>query len=88
MAAGTDVYRLPNVGSPSLGVLQSRGDVTLREVGSEHGGVGQQLDGMFLEVCSNLNGSVTLFPLTQPACQPLGQVLDGMLVGPPAPPWG
>ena len=29
------------VGSPSLGVFQICGDVALRDVGSEHGGVGR-----------------------------------------------
>ena len=44
------------MGSPSLEVSQSRGDVALRDVGSGHGGV----DLVILEVFSNLHDSMTL----------------------------
>ena len=46
------------VGSPSLEVSQSCGDVALRDVGSGHGGGG--LGWGILEVFSNLNDSVIL----------------------------
>lgn len=43
-------------GSPFLGVIQSCGDVTLRDVSSGYGGVGLGI----LEVFSHLNDSVIL----------------------------
>ena len=45
------------LGSPSLEVSQSHGDVALRDVGSEHGGV-VGLDWMILVVFSNLDDSM------------------------------
>ena len=48
------------MGSLSLEVFQSRGDVALRDVGSGHGGDGLGLDLGILEVFSNLTDSVIL----------------------------
>ena len=45
------------MGSPSLEVSQSRGDVALRDVGSGHGGGGLRLDWVFLVFYSNYNDS-------------------------------
>ena len=50
------------VGSLSLEVFQNRGDVALRDVGSGHSGGGLGLGSVILEVFSNLNGSMILFP--------------------------
>ena len=46
------------LGSPSLGVFQSRGDVALRDVGSGHGVMGCWLDWVVLEVFSNITDSM------------------------------
>ena len=51
------------MGSPSLEVLHSCGDVALRDVGSGHSGVG--LDWMILLVSSNLNNARITSALTR-----------------------
>lgn len=62
------------VGSPSLEVSQSRGDVALPDVGSGHGGGVLELN---LVTFSSLNGSLILIPhlLMAPMalCPPLGR---------------
>ena len=52
-------HRLPRevVGSPSLEVLQNRGDVALRDMVTGHGGCGLGLDLGIQEVFSNLSHS-------------------------------
>ena len=52
------------VESLSLEVFQNHRDVTLRDMGSGHGGGGLALSLGILVVFSNLHDSVTLFPNT------------------------
>mgnify|MGYP001855906276 CR=1 FL=1 len=48
------------MGSPSLEVFRSHGDVALRDVVSGHGGGGLGLDQVILGIFSNLNDSMIL----------------------------
>ena len=63
--SGQELAQLPRevVGSPSLEVFTSCGDVALKEMVSGHGGVGQQLALLISEVFSNLNDSAIVFAL-------------------------
>ena len=50
------------MGSLSMKMLKNSGNVALRDVGSRHSGGGLGLGSVILEVFSNLNGSMILFP--------------------------